>query len=112
MKGLVSTSIIIISLGLTCAGCGLISGAVDKSQDDGSSDDGGGATSASYAGKWTRDDNKAQFEVTDDGTKVEGTLVKGTYLYEKEELFASFTFSLKRDGQKLKGQPPGGCPAA
>ena len=100
MNGLAST-MVIISLGLVCSGCGLISGAVDKAQDDGSDDSGGGATTASYAGKWTRQDNKAEFEVTDDGTNVEGKLVKGTYKYEGEELFASFTFKLKRDGEKL-----------
>lgn len=68
-------------------------------------DNGDTAPANSYAGKWKKK-NGAVFEVSDDGSKVTGKLLKGTWLFkdDKSEVFASFTFSLERKGDGVAGK--------
>lgn len=56
----------------------------------------------SFAGKWTREDNGAVFEVSDDGTTVRGKLIDGDEEYL--EIFESYEFELERKGGRLAGK--------
>lgn len=83
-------------------GCSLMSSAVDQADEDESAEDESGGSGDSYSGKWTREDNGAVFEVSDDGTDVTGKLIDG----DKEYLdyFKSYEIALARKGSGLKGK--------
>jgi hypothetical protein len=89
-------------LGLTTSGCSLLSAAADQQQDDTPEEESTApAAGETFAGKWTREDNGAVFEVEDDGSTVTGKLVDGKADYLG--YFETYSFSLKRDGSGLKG---------
>jgi hypothetical protein len=96
------TTLVVSVLGLTASGCSLLNAAANQ-QDDSSQDEEApqAASGEGFAGKWTREDNGAVFEVEDDGTTVSGKLVDGKQEYL--DYFESYSFALERDGAGLKG---------
>ncbi len=102
MTHVASTLFIVSAMALTANGCALLSAAADTQEDDSADEPTESAASGdSYAGKWTRKDNGAIFEVEDDGSTVTGKLVDGDEEYL--DYFASYAFVLERKGDGLKG---------